>query len=158
MKWRDGEFFGQLACHVVHKKGIDFDNRRINMELREYFENLKGNGVLATADDQGHVDVAVYSKPHIMDDETIAFIMPDRLTHHNLQSNNHAAYLFKEEGPGYKGIRFFLTKLREEKDSELLHSIRRKSYPNEKGEEDSRFLVFFKVDKVLPLIGAGKDS
>ena len=81
------------------------------MELREYFENLKGNGVLATADDQGHVDVAIYSKPHIMDDETIVFIMPDRLTHHNLQSNNHAAYLFKEEGPGYKGIRFFLTKL-----------------------------------------------
>ena len=26
------------------------------------------------------------------------------------------------------------------------------------GEETSRFLVFFTVDKVLPLIGAGKDS
>ena len=56
-----------------------------------------------------------------------------------------------------KGIRLFLTKLREEKDSDLLYSIRRKSYPNEKGKENSRYLVFFKVDKVLPLIGAGKD-
>jgi hypothetical protein len=113
---------------------------------------------LATADDQGRVDVAVYARPHVMDRETIAFIMPDRLTHHNLQSNNHAAYLFMEEGSGYKGIRLFLTKVREEEDSELLHSIRRRKYPSEKGEEEGfRFLVFFKVDKVLPLIGAGKE-
>jgi len=129
------------------------------MDLAEYFENLKGSGVLATADDQGRVDVAVYARPHVMDSETIAFIMPDRLTHHNLQSNNHAAYLFMEEGPGYKGIRLFLTKVREEEDSDLLHSIRRRKYATEKGEEEeSRFLVSFKVDKVLPLIGPGEDS
>jgi len=129
------------------------------MELAEYFENQTGSGVLATADNQGRVDVAVYARPHVIDSETIAFIMPDRLTHHNLQSNNHAAYLFMEKGPGYKGIRLFLTKLREEEDSELLHSIRRRKYASEKGEEEqSRFLVFFKVDRVLPLIGAGKDS
>ena len=128
------------------------------MDLGEYFENLKGTGVLATADDQGRVDVAVYARPHVMDRETIAFIMPDRLTHHNLQSNNHAAYLFMEEGSGYKGIRLFLTKVREEEDSELLRSIRQRKYPSEKGEEEGfRFLVFFKVDKVLPLIGAGKE-
>ena len=129
------------------------------MDLGTYFEKFKGTGVMATADDQGRVDVAVYARPHIMDQETIAFIMPDRLTHHNLQSNNHAAYLFMEKGPGYKGIRLFLTKVREEEDSELLQSIRRRKYAAEKGEEEeSRFLVFFKVDKVLPLIGAGEES
>jgi len=128
------------------------------MDLREYFEGARGLGVLATADDQGRVDVAVYASPHVMDDNTIAFIMPDRLTHHNLQSNAHAAYLFKEDGPGYKGIRLFLKKLREEQDSELLHSIRRKKYASEKGEEEtSRYLVFFTVEQTLPLIGAGKN-
>ena len=128
------------------------------MDLREYFEGAKGLGVLATADDQGRVDVAVYASPHVMDNNTIAFIMPDRLTHHNLQSNAHAAYLFKENGPGYKGVRLFLKKLREEQDSELLHSIRRKKYASEKGEEEaSRYLVFFTVEQTLPLIGAGKN-
>ncbi len=92
------------------------------MDLNEYFENVKGLGVLATADAEGRTDVAVYAKPHIIDEETVAFIMTDRLTHHNLQSNNHAAYLFKEEGPGYKGTRLFLTKMREEQDSDLLYS------------------------------------
>lgn len=126
-------------------------------DLKEYFENVKGTGVLATADAEGRVDVAIYAKPHFMDDGTIAFIMADRLTHHNLQSNNHAAYLFREEGPGYKGTRLFLTKLREEKDSELLYAIRSKRYASEPEEGKSRFLVFFKVDKVLPLVGAGRD-
>jgi len=129
----------------------------MDVNLKEYFESVKGTGVLATADGEGRVDTAIYAKPHSMDKETVAFIMAERLTHHNLQTNNHAAYLFKEEGAGYKGIRLFLTKLREEKDSELLYSIRSKRYAGGKEEGKPRFLVFFKVDKILPLVGAGRD-
>jgi hypothetical protein len=125
------------------------------MDLSKYFEETKGFGVLATADEKGHVDVAVYSRPHIFDEKTAAFIMADRLTHHNLQSNPNAAYLFRENEPGYKGIRLFLSKIREEKDSELLYSIRRRHYASPEGEEEeTRFLVFFAIDKTLPLIGA----
>ena len=127
------------------------------MDLEKYFEGAKGQGVLATADGEGRVDVAIYAKPHVMDKETVAFIMADRLTHHNLQSNHHAAYLFVEKGAGYQGIRLFLTKLREEKDSDLLYSIRSRRYPSEKEEGKPRFLVFFKVDKILPLVGPGRD-
>jgi hypothetical protein len=129
------------------------------MDLIEYFEDKKGRGILSTADADGKVDSAVFAIPHIMDKDTIAFIMQDRLTHHNLQSNGHAAYLFMEDGPGYKGLRLFLKKIREEKDTELLHSIRRKKYSSQKGDkEEPRFLVFFKVDKVLPLVGSGNNS
>ena len=123
------------------------------MELKDYFESTKGVGVMATADADGKVDAAIYARPHFMEDGTIAMIMRDRLTHHNLQTNPHAAFLFIEEGPGYKGKRLFLTKVREEEDSELLHSLRRRKYPNDK--EEARFLVFFKLDKELPLVGAG---
>ena len=48
------------------------------MELKEYFESAKGVGILATADSKGHVDVAVYSRPHFMEDGSLAFIMRDR--------------------------------------------------------------------------------
>lgn len=128
------------------------------MDLKDYFEKAKGTGVLATADAQGQVDVAIYSKPHFMDDGTISFIMADRLTHHNLQSNDQAAYLFMEDGPGYKGRRLFMTKIREDQDSELLYSIRSKRFASEKEDGKTRFLVFFKIDKVLPLVGAGEES
>ena len=124
------------------------------MELKEYFENTRGLGVLATADEQGRVDAAVYARPHVMEDGTLAFIMRDRLTHHNLQSNPHASFLFKEEGSGYRGKRLFLTKVREEENTELLESLRRRQYID--GKDEARFLVFFKLDKALPLIGSGE--
>ena len=128
--------------------------KELNMNLREYFENTKGFGVLATSDGEGKVDAAVYARPHFMDDGSIAMIMRDRLTHHNLQSNPHAAYLFHENSPGYKGKRLFLTKVREEQDTELLQSLRRREYIDERDE--NRFLVFFQIDKELPLIGSGE--
>jgi hypothetical protein len=124
------------------------------MNLKDYFENTKGLGVLATADSDGNVDAAVYARPHVMEDGTLAVIMRDRLTYHNLQSNPHATYLFKEEGPGYKGKRLFITKVRQEEGSDLLNSLRRRQYLDERDE--AKFLVFFKLDKELPLIGAGK--
>lgn len=123
------------------------------MSLAEYFENTKGLGVLATSDADGKVDAAVYARPHFMEDGTIAMIMRDRLSHHNLETNPHAAYLFREEGGGYKGKRLFLTKVREEKDSELLNSLRRRRYADKKME--GKFLVFFNIDRELPLIGDG---
>jgi hypothetical protein len=128
----------------------------MKMNLREYFESVKGRGVLATADGDGKVDAAIYATPHFIDDETIAFIMRDRLTHSNLQSNPHAAYLFMETGQKFTGKRLFLTKTREEQDSELLYSLRRKKYSDEKNEP--KFLVFFQIDKVLPLIGSGDEA
>ena len=126
------------------------------MELREYFEGTTGRGVLATADKDGDVDVAVYSRPHFMDDGTIAFIMADRLSHKNLKSNPHAAYLFMEASEKYVGKRLFLTKVREEKDSELIPKLRRrKGYALPEEDKDKPlFLVYFRIDKVLPLIGA----
>jgi hypothetical protein len=124
------------------------------MNLKEYFENTDGVGVLATADGDGKVDAAVYARPHIMEDGTLAVIMRDRLTHHNLQSNPRATYLFIENGGGYKGKRLFMTKVREEQDTELLESLRTRQYLDEKDE--SKFLVFFQLAQELPLVGGGK--
>ena len=123
------------------------------MKLKEYFESVEGRGVLATADGDGKVDAAIYATPHFIDNETIAFIMRDRLTHNNLQSNPHATYLFMETGQKFVGKRLFLTKTREEQDSELLYSLRRKKYSDDKNE--AKFLVFFQINKVLPLMGSG---
>lgn len=128
----------------------------IEMNLKSYFETISGLGILSTADDSGHVDSAVYSRPHVLENGTVAFIMRDRLTHHNLQSNPHATYLYKASGPGYEGKRLFMTKLWEEKESAMLYRLRRKNYPERSDRRDNKYLVFFKVDKALPLIGPGK--
>ena len=123
------------------------------MKLVEYFDQKKGVGVLSTADSEGKVDAAIYARPHFMEDGTLAFIMRDRLSHHNLQSNPHATYLFKEEGSGYRGRRLFMTRVREKRNTGQLESLRRRK--SAYGSDEDRFLVFFKLDNELPLIGDG---
>ena len=39
------------------------------MDLQPYFEETKGHGVLATADASGRVNLAIFARPHVLDDE-----------------------------------------------------------------------------------------
>jgi hypothetical protein len=126
------------------------------MTLKNYFESASGTGVLATADAGGKVDAAIYSTPHVMEDGTVAFIMRERLTHENLQSNPFATYLFMEDGAGYKGLRLYLKKIREDNDHELIESMtRRRLKPQLDAQKGPKHLVYFAVEKILSLIGSG---
>jgi hypothetical protein len=126
------------------------------MQLKDYFSQAKGIGVLSTAGTDGQVDAAIYAKPHVMSDGTIAFIMRDRLTYHNLKENPHAAYLFIEAASGYKGVRLFLKKVKEETDAELIQKMTRRSLsPEEDEAKGPKFLVCFEIEKALNLIGSG---
>jgi hypothetical protein len=127
----------------------------MTMTLKQYFEAASGTGVLSTADGGGKVDAAIYSTPHVMDDGTVAFVMLERLTHKNIQSNPFAAYLFREEAPGYKGIRLFLKKIREDDDPELIATMTRWLKPGLDAQKEPKHVVYFSVEKVLPLIGSG---
>ena len=125
------------------------------MNLGEYFENAKGRGILATADSEGMVNAAVYSRPHFIDDETIAYIMTERLTHENLSLNPNAVYIFIEDSEKITGKRLYLSKIKEETDPETIAKIRRrKSYVVPEDQKNTkRYLVYFHIEKALPLIG-----
>jgi hypothetical protein len=124
------------------------------MELSEYFEITEGTGVLSTADSNGKVDAAIYARPHFIENNTIAFIMADKVTHNNLQTNPSAVYLFKEKN-SHKGKRLYLTRVREEKNSPLINELSRKKHSTEEqsSNTESKFLVYFTIDKTRPLIG-----
>jgi hypothetical protein len=96
------------------------------MKLSKYFEKTKGKGVMSTADSTGNLTAAIYARPHFVDDEAVAFIMADRLTHKNLETNPHAVYLFMESGEKYVGKRLYLTKTKEEKNTPLIDTLRRR--------------------------------
>jgi len=123
------------------------------MNLAEYFATLKGTGILATSDSQGNVDIAIYSRPYIMDEKTIAFSMLDRLSFKNVRSNPKAAYMFIEEGEGYAGKRLYLTMTGEEKDPERIKAIKQMHSKTHGAPETVRHLVYFTVDKIRPLTG-----
>jgi hypothetical protein len=99
---------GIIFSRDVHAGRVVKFEKEEPMELKEYFRSTKGLGVLSTADDKGQVDSAVYSSPKVVDDGRVAFIMSDRLSLANVRKNPHAAYLFKENGEGWQGVRLFL--------------------------------------------------
>ena len=124
------------------------------MSLSEYFENVKGLGILATADSDGVVDLALYVKPYVIDETTVAFVMQERLTHQNLKTNPYAAYMFIEQGEGYAGKRLYLTKIREETNTSVVEMFRKKQ-PEicPAGDDSNKYLVHFQVNEIFPLVG-----
>ncbi|MDH3332131.1 MAG: pyridoxamine 5'-phosphate oxidase family protein, partial [Desulfobulbaceae bacterium] len=69
----------------------------------------------------------------------------------------YATYLFIEDGPHFKGIRLFLKKVREDTDPDLIAKMtRRHLTPEQDKEKGPKFLVYFALEKTLPLIGSGE--
>lgn len=123
------------------------------MDLRDYFESADGVGILATSDASGTVDAAIYAKPCIIDENTIAFSMLDRLSYANIRSNPHALYMLLEDTEGYAGKRLYLTKLREETDSDRIKTLKKNHSKIFKPDEINRHLIYFTIDKIRPLVG-----
>ena len=129
------------------------------MDLKKYFEETDGFGVLSTADSKGRVDSAVYAKPHVIDEKTVAFVTGEKLTRANLLENPYAVYLFKEEGAGYRGSRIFLKKERESDDQSEVQGVCREAWPAADAAgycEIGKYIIYFKVQKVLNLSGSGE--
>ena len=123
------------------------------MQLEQYFESTQGTGIMSTADSDGKVNSAIYARPRFFAQERIGFIMLERLSYTNLQSNPHAAYLFHERQDQYQGVRLHLTKTGEEQDRELIKKLLSERRPAHYNNEDPH-LVYFRIDKIMPLVGS----
>ena len=80
--------------------------------------------------------------------------MSNRLSHDNVLHNPSASYLFIEEGEEYVGKRLSLTVIKEETDLEKIKAIRRRNIPPI-SEEESKYLVYFHIEGIRPLLGNG---
>ncbi|TVS16406.1 MAG: pyridoxamine 5'-phosphate oxidase family protein [Planctomycetaceae bacterium] len=127
------------------------------MTLSEYFQQAQGVGVLATTDAAGQVNQAIYAKPYFLDPEddgTCCFIMAERLSHENVWRNPSASYLFIEDGGEFMGKRLSLRVVAEETDPEKIQAVHRGLSPPI-SQQESKYLVFFHIEGVRPLLGSG---
>ncbi len=124
------------------------------MDLKEYFENIEGTGILATSDSEGNVDLAIYSRPYVIDENKIAFSMLERTSYAYIQSNPKAAYMFIESGKGYKGTRLYLKMISEETDTKVIEKIRsHRQRMHESKTDSARHFVYFSIEKIRPVTG-----
>jgi len=124
------------------------------MSLSEYFQSTEGIGILATCDSDGNVDLAIYSRPYVIDENKIAFSMLDRTSFSNIESNPKAAYMYIEQGQGYSGKRLYLTKTGEETNQQIIDEIKSQRPSKHPSTTDvARHFVYFEIEKVRPLVG-----
>ena len=124
------------------------------MSLAEYFEINEGTGILATSDSDGNVDLAIYSRPYVIDENKIAFSMLERTSYANIQSNPKAAYMFIEKGQSYNGNRLYLKRIGEETDSQRIEEIKSQRPKRHKSTtESARHFVYFSIENIRPLSG-----
>jgi len=126
------------------------------MNLKKYFSEARGLGILSTAHSSGSVNSALYARPHFMGEDQVSFIMRDRLTRANLQSNPRANYMFVQQADGLNGVRLNLRKISESSDQEQIAKLSRRTKNTD--SEEQRYLVSFKVEKVLSLIGGNEHA
>lgn len=123
------------------------------VNLAEYFAKNPGVGILATADAQGRVDLAVYETPEVIDDKTISLNMLDRLSYQNLKSNPNAAYMFLEASGNWNGKRLYLKKIAEMPGIERVRELKKNNLPLPDPALTSKFHVRFTVERIRPAVG-----
>jgi hypothetical protein len=133
---------------------ISDNQEQTKMDLEGYFAKAKGIGILGTADAKGKVDVAIYAKPMVVDENTIALVMRERLSHQNIRHNPNAAYMYIEDETDNSGVRLYLNMEREETNASLVDKII-EEHPEicPEPDEANKYLVHFKVERVRELIG-----
>lgn len=122
------------------------------MKLSELF-TTGGTGVIASSNAQGEVNLAIYSIPHIIDEETVAWGMTNGRTFNNIWENPRAAYLYRNPGQGYSGSRLTLELKQIEDSGKMLDMIRSHTrvIVGEQAAPHVSHVAYFRVVEIRPL-------
>ncbi len=123
------------------------------MRLSDYLPN-GGTGVIATADGDGTINTAIYSAPHVVDDETVAWGMTEGRTFRNLRENPNAAFLQQAPGDGAAGVRMTLKLQRIQESGKMLEAIRSRARKTSgaAAADMVKYVAYFKVVETRPLM------
>ncbi len=118
-------------------------------ELRQYFKQTKGNGVLITSNRHGQVDAITYPKPIIDQNDYLVFITQDPLVYQNLSHNPQAMFVFLEYFQPNKGLRLKLLKSHEENETAIQYSMQSQNFS--KKQSEIKHIISFHLQDKLPL-------
>ena len=123
------------------------------MKLNEMFP-AGGRGIIAASDSSGNVNMAVYAKPHIVDEKTVAWGMTEGRTWACVKENPRTAYLYMNPGPGYSGVRLKLSLKEFLESGDMLETVKKHTAEivSPAAAEAVKHVAFFAVEEVRPLI------
>lgn len=126
-------------------------------QVMEMFNKQTRIGALATTNNNGDVNAAVFGSPRMIDQDTVIMAIGDNRSFRNLQENPKASFIVVEPGDSptdWKGVRLYLEVESFERYGELLDSFREKirKVAGNKSANAIIAAIRFKVKNVRPLI------
>ena len=126
-------------------------------QVMRMFNKKTRVGALATSNENGDVNVAVFGSPQMIDEDTVIMAIGDNRSYHYLQKNPKASYIVIEPGETaaeWKGARLYLEVESMEAYGELLDSMREKirKVAGSKSADSITAAIRFKIIDVRPLI------
>jgi hypothetical protein len=126
-------------------------------KLMEMFNRKTRIGVLATSNENGDVNTAVFGSPRMIDENTVIMAIGNNRSFQYLQENPKASFIVVETGDSpqeWKGARVYIEMSGFERYGELLDSFRNK-IRDAAGEESANAIIAairFRILDVRPLI------
>lgn len=126
-------------------------------QVMEMFNKKTRIGALATSNNNGDVNAAVFGSPRMIDEDTVVMAIGENRSFKNLQENPKASFIVVEPGEStaqWKGARLYLEVDSYERYGELLDSFREK-IRKVAGDQSANAIVAairFKIKDVRPLI------
>jgi hypothetical protein len=126
-------------------------------KLLEIFNRQPRIGTLSTANAQGDVNVAVFSSPQMIDENTVIMGIGQNRSFRNLRENPKAVFIVLEPGKtvvDWKGARVYLEALAIETGGGFYDQIR-DNIAKAAGEQAARMVhaaIRFKITEVRPIV------
>ena len=126
-------------------------------EVMKMFNKDTRIGALATVNQNGDVNAAVFGSPRMINEDTVVMAIGDNRSFRNLQENPKATFIVVEPGEApatWKGVRLYLKVDSYERYGELLDSFREKirKVAGNKSADAIVAALRFKITDVRPLI------
>ena len=126
-------------------------------EVMEMFNRKTRIGALATSNQNGDVNAAVFGSPRMIDEDTVIMAIGNNRSLQYLQENPKASFIVIEPGDApkeWKGVRLYLEMKEFERYGELVDSFRKKIRETA-GDASANAIVAairFQIVDVRPLI------
>ncbi len=113
-------------------------------------------GVLASANNKGDVNAAVFGSPRMIDEDTVIMAIGDNRSYQYLKENPKASFIVVEPGDSptaWKGVRIYLEVSEFERYGEVLDSFREKirKVAGKRSSDAIKAAIRFKIVDVRPL-------
>jgi len=123
-------------------------------DLEKLFEK-EGIGIMGTCDEEGWVNMAIYSPPIITSESLLVFAATERLTYKNLRENPRAMFMYVTNDINWDGARIRLCLVKDEVSGSMLERL--KARFKEMGyfalALEIKHALYFKIEETRPLKG-----